>query len=1830
MNIRITYINIVLLFVLTVGYAQPAILYTSLTSTTPSPTNNRFAINDLGLFRQVRFQSNQTIAASTATWAYHTGTTGVPDYNNNWRPNTAGNTISINTYIPTSFANGAKYNSAGGGADGLLPAITSGNYYTFNVLENIAALDNPSEILETTYQPINLISQTLVAPITTNNGAFLTVIASATPNAVEYVYVRYSTDGYATSGIVPVVFSNVTGTSTLPCFAGGTNVKYYYFSSNKTAAQLATDVAAYGQATAYDLATLSIFNNGGSNYNYTQPFNNNFEGTYYIPSACYVSLASFITAINGGFVANNVVVNIASGYTETAPIGGFRLTANGGVFNRAITFQKNGSGANPTFTASGSLVAGAINDALFKIIGGDFITIDGLTFLENTANTITVAGTNNMTEFGIALFYNTISDGCQNVTLKNNTIDLNKIYQNTFGIYANSSHNEAAVTTPAGSLVGQGSNNNLKIVSNIITDVNNGICIVGSPSPADHNEGIIIGGLPLEGNTISDFGTTGTFSAYNAVSTTVNGVLVRNTKNFTITNNLITSSNGGVSVTGNIRGICNMSSTGGNAPLGTFINTISNNAISITGGNVANTLSGIVSENLTGSVSSTLNINNNRFFNFGFSIASATGGMTFISNSQSCFVSNINGNVFDNITANTSGSVNFIDSGSVSLPSGFTKNVNNNSILTQFTKSVGNNVRFYQDTGSSLNGSIVNNLNNNFSNITLIGGTILTGWNNQDGASSSSCPTKTITGNVFSNINLGTLSSTIMAVNGFGDTSVVNNNIITNITGSTGIINGLVTGSNSPGATLQVSNNTITNLTTTGAGAITGLTLGSPSNALTASTNNIKILNGGGAIIGISSINSGAILRIQNSDIDDLKTSSATQSVVGISNDLVTSEIDIVDNAIKNLLITNTVNTGFIRGINCTNTSGAVGYVPDITGNTLDVFTSNSTNASNSIAGIFAKGSSNYNVNTNVISNLSTNSSKTNLTDGAALTGIFASSTGNNQRINNNTIHSLTLNNTTTINNIVVGILTDGNATGATEISKNKIYNLQNKSTIISPTAKIYGLMNQTFGSTNVTNNMISLGNGSNTNGVNLTGIFDVGNGGTKNYYYNSIQIFGNTTSTLGSFGANFNKNAAVLDIKNNIFQNVRTGLGKNYALVNLGTNFTGLTLSNNNLYSNNPNTIGLISGPIDYDFTAWNVASGGINSFSSLTTFINPSIGDLHIDTTSCADANDKGIPVIINDDFDTEVRDATTPDIGADEHTKASTIWNGTVWNPSAPTSSTLAIIEGNYDMTLGVTRPSLDACSLIIRNNAKVTVSSGKYLNLENNLTVANNALLEIQDGGSYIQINNNGLNTTGTTAAISNFSAKRNANIRELDYVYWSAPVTAFPVSTISPSTPLSKIWNWNTIVANPNGGQGNWENISENMIIGKGYIVRGPTAWNPTIPTTFTAAFLGKPNNGVYNPSIQRGSIVALTTTGSNSVVYSNFADNWNLIGNPYPSSIKAASFLTANTNIEGAVRIWTHGTLPISIQNPFYNSFVYNYTSTDYIVYNGTATTSGPTGFGGNIASGQGFFVVMNDGPAITDKVTFTNAMRNKTFANNQFYKSTNTTNDLDFETLEKHRIWLDLISENNQTIRTVVGYVEGATQEKDRLFDAYSSLQKQFNFFSIINDEVMTIQGRSLPFENTDTVPMGIRVPTNGSYTIAIATSDGLFANNNQTIYLEDKLLNSIHNLSLAPYLFNANQGLFTNRFVLRYTDAALVKPSFETLSNSVSIFSSNNSIKINSTQENIISYIIYDVLGRILASGNNETKYIEINTIAPNNQPLIVKSTLENSQVITKKVIF
>src|SRR5690606_36037061 len=119
------------------------------------------------------------------------------------------------------------------------------------------------------------------------------------------------------------------------------------------------------------------------------------------------------------------------------------------------------------------------------------------------------------------------------------------------------------------------------------------------------------------------------------------------------------------------------------------------------------------------------------------------------------------------------------------------------------------------------------------------------------------------------------------------------------------------------------------------------------------------------------------------------------------------------------------------------------------------------------------------------------------------------------------------------------------------------------------------------------------------------------------------------------------------------------------------------------------------------------------------------------------------------------------------------------------------------------------------------------------------------------------------------------------------------------------------------------------------------------------PTTNTVSFSGAVNNGQIAVPLGLSAVAANTN------------DDFNLVGNPYPSAISATDFILQNPDISGTLYFWSHVTaVSTETPGPDYS----NYNRDDYALFNLTGGTRAsltspasavPTGF---IASGQGFF----------------------------------------------------------------------------------------------------------------------------------------------------------------------------------------------------------------------------------------------------------------------------
>ncbi len=591
----------------------------------------------------------------------------------------------------------------------------------------------------------------------------------------------------------------------------------------------------------------------------------------------------------------------------------------------------------------------------------------------------------------------------------------------------------------------------------------------------------------------------------------------------------------------------------------------------------------------------------------------------------------------------------------------------------------------------------------------------------------------------------------------------------------------------------------------------------------------------------------------------------------------------------------------------------------------------------------------------------------------------------------------------------------------------------------------------------------------------------------------------------------------------------------------------------------------------------------------------------------------------------------------------------WNmATNWFPTGvPTNTNCIDIQVTANNPIVHDGNDGDGKNLTIHTGAGLTLESNNVtssyatLTIVDHIDVQGTATFLIKDGASLIQVNDfPSLSNTG------NIIMERIANIRSSDYVYWSSPVNPYNIEDVSVNTPNGYKYRWIPTKFQGIGPPGNliygdWESYDTGLMdTGRGFIVRGPNGapFNNTNPVDFTATFDGVPNNGEILHTIMSGSYDGANytydpdPTGGDILTVTKQDDNWNLIGNPYPSALNVSAFLNHPDNvskIEGTIHLWTHGTDIYSNPNnvdSFYDDFVLNYNPSDYLSHNGTGSI--PNVFDGNIASGQGFFIAKNHAVDTISSIKFSNSMRSKNYNNSYFFRTNESTPE---DETERHRIWLDLIAPSEHASHTLVGYVENATLEKDRNYDGYL-LNKStgLNLYSLIGDEAMIIQGRPIPFDIHDLVPLGFTTNETGIFTFAIKEVDGLFLSDNQDIFIEDYYTNIIHDLRNSPYIFTVNEtGIYNDRFVLRYTNQTLGVGELE--NNELTIMAPNGDyIKVKSTNSPISSVTIYDILGRILI----DKKAISSSEFLLNEKNLsdgtyLVKATLENGKHKIQKVI-
>lgn len=521
--------------------------------------------------------------------------------------------------------------------------------------------------------------------------------------------------------------------------------------------------------------------------------------------------------------------------------------------------------------------------------------------------------------------------------------------------------------------------------------------------------------------------------------------------------------------------------------------------------------------------------------------------------------------------------------------------------------------------------------------------------------------------------------------------------------------------------------------------------------------------------------------------------------------------------------------------------------------------------------------------------------------------------------------------------------------------------------------------------------------------------------------------------------------------------------------------------------------------------------------------------------------------------------------------------------------PANSSL-LVNSATPVTLGA---DVKVCSCTINSGSTLNVPTDKTLTVDEDINVLGTGKLVILSGGSLLQTTTSQSMYTGN--ATTSFEVQRTTNVRRYDLTYWSMPVTNpnFKMNNLSPNTLSDKYYTYDDNVGwvvSPNG--------MGIMEVGKGYSIRAPQNYDLNTATPFTGVFKGTPNNGTINAPVTAG--------------------QFTLAGNPYPSAISATALINGNTNL-GTIYLWTHNLLPAQTVP---GDSKYYYRSDDFASFNLTGGAGGAKlngeFFKGYIAAGQGFITQPK-----TATLSFNNTMRIN--ANNkQFYKTSETGD------IERNRLWLNFSNDQGAFKQMLLGYIEGATNDNDINYDATTlGANSYVDFYSINESEYLTIQGRALPFDNKDVVPLGYKTTIAGEFTIAIDTTDGFF--DTQEVYLEDLLTGKTINLRTEDYKFTTAAGTFSDRFNLRYTSKTLGTGDFETTENSVTVSVKSKVIKVATASENIKDVQIYNIGGQSVYNKNNiGSKELQISNLPSSTQVLLVKVILENGAEVTKKIIF
>ncbi len=363
-----------------------------------------------------------------------------------------------------------------------------------------------------------------------------------------------------------------------------------------------------------------------------------------------------------------------------------------------------------------------------------------------------------------------------------------------------------------------------------------------------------------------------------------------------------------------------------------------------------------------------------------------------------------------------------------------------------------------------------------------------------------------------------------------------------------------------------------------------------------------------------------------------------------------------------------------------------------------------------------------------------------------------------------------------------------------------------------------------------------------------------------------------------------------------------------------------------------------------------------------------------------------------------------------------------------------------------------------------------------------------LLTNQNGTDGIIVQNNGSlihPNTGVSGTVERV-------ITPAQYHYISSPVVSTSAGDVFPPTTYLRWYDETQSTTQ-------WINMVYTDLLQP---MHGYSAYIPDGSTT--ANYAGELNAG-------NKSIAGLTYTNNSTVNY----DGYNLVGNPYPSSVDIDNLGVTLSNLDGTFYFW----------NPAHNAGLGG-----YAYWTKGSPGTGVNGATSAIPVGQGFFVHTSTGDGA---LSFSNAAR--VHGAQPFNKS------------GEENVLRLILTQGEMSDETIIRYLPDASPQRDAAFDAIKLKNSSVNnLYTQSEDGIdLAINTYSFPGQTAE-IPVTADFVTQGEYSITLSgaeTVEGIY-----NVYLTDLLSGARQNMRQNPvYQFSASAGESQQRFILTFPDLGI-----------------------------------------------------------------------------------